>query len=291
MYSRLTFAVPAICALIGFHSLSADEIRIAASDLLSKTLVEPFEAYGEKNNITIEVDAIGSLPALDRLRSDEIDVAIIAIPEGSEIPRSEFTVYPFAYEISVIAANESNPSNEISLSRLGGIFGSNEEFNFTSWGDLGLPGWGSRTIKPVVGLTDESIALELFKYSVLKSGTMRSSVSVVRDEEVESVLLSDAASIAIMSRLPESNKLKTIMISGASGGPAFGPTEDNVHYGDYPIRLAFYIVYHPRDEARMEGLLRVLMEDETADKLRADHFYPLPETVRRKLALDFDLKK
>jgi ABC-type phosphate transport system substrate-binding protein len=229
------------------------------------------------------------LPALDRLRSDEIDLAIIAVPESTDAPRDEFRIYPFAYDVAVVAVNENNPIDEISMSRLGGIFGSDEEFNYTSWGDLGLSGWGNRSIKALAGQTDESISLELFKFSVLRGGQMKTTVAEVKDSEIEDLLTSDAASIAILSRLPKSDKVKALMISTEADGPAFGPTDDNVHYGDYPIRLAFYTVYNGRDEARVKEVLRVLMSDEIADALRENYLFALPDTVRRKLTIDLDL--
>ena len=141
----------------------AEEIRIAASDLLADYIKAPLEAYAAENDSTFVVDSIGSLPALDRLRSDEIDLAIIAVPDGDEVPRDEFSVYPFAYDVAVIVVNATNPIDEISVARLGGIFGSNEELNLNTWGELGLSGRGSRDIKALAGTTDESISLELFK--------------------------------------------------------------------------------------------------------------------------------
>jgi ABC-type phosphate transport system substrate-binding protein len=286
MSSRLLFFLFAVALAI---PVSAQEIRIAASDLLADYISEPLQTYGEEHSIQFKVDSIGSLPALDRLRSDEIDLAIIAVPEEGEIPREEFRIYPFAYDVAVVAVNKSNPINEISLSRLGGIFGSDEENHFTSWGDLGLSGWGNRSIKAMATQTDSSISLELFKFSVLRGGQMKTTIAPVEDSEVEGLLLSDAASIAIMPRLPGSSKLKALMISTEADGPAFGPTDDNVHYGDYPIRLAFYTVYNERDEARLKQVLRVLLSDEVASQLRDQSLFALPDTVRRKLTIDLDL--
>jgi len=288
MLSRLSFffLTAAVVAPVG-----AEEIRIAASDLLADFISEPLQVYGSEHSIEFTIDSIGSLPALDRLRSDEIDLAIIAVPENTEVPREEFQTFPFAYDVAVVAVNESNPIDEISMARLGGIFGSDEEFNYTSWGDLGLSGWGNRSIKPLAGLADGSISLELFKFSVLRGGQMRTTVAEVKDGEVEELLRSDAASIAILPHLPTSKQVKALMISSEADGPAFGPTNDNVHYGDYPIRLAFYIVYNGRDEARVQELHRVLMSDEVADALRKNYLYALPDTVRRKLKMDLDLSK
>lgn len=272
-------------------SLNAEEIRIAASDLLASFIEAPLAAHAEENgDISFAVESIGSIPALDRLRSDEIDMAIIAVPEVNAELRQDFAIYPFAYDVAVIAVNEGNPIDEITLGRLGGIFGANEEYNFNTWGDLGLSGWGNRTIKPLAGPSEESISLELFKYSVFKGGAMKPKVAMVKDTEVENLLIGDAASIAILSGLPKSNKVKTIMISEAPDSPAFGPSEDNVHYGDYPIRLAFYIAFSKRDEAKLKPVLRVLFNDDVATSLRENNLFALPDTIRRKLTIDLDLE-
>ena len=271
-------------------SLEAEEIRIAASDLLADYIEAPLEVYGEDNDLTFTIDSIGSLPALDRLRSDEIDLAIIAVPDGDEVPRQEFRVYPFVYDVAVIAVNESNPIDEISLPYLGGIFGSNEEYNFNTWGDMNLSGWGNRNIKPLVGTREGGIALELFRYTVFKGGVMKPNVAMVKDSEIEDLLRSDAASIAILSNLSEKSQVKVLMVSEEEGAPAFGPSEDNVHYGDYPISLAFYIVYNERDELKLRPVVRELLNDGLAASLRQNDLVPLPDAVRRKLLLDLDLK-
>ena len=271
-------------------SLEAEEIRIAVSDLLADTIEGPLEAFGEGNDLTFTIDSIGSLPALDRLRSDEIDLAIIAVPDGDEVPRQEFSVYPFVYDVVVIAVNESNPIDEISLPYLGGVFGSNEEYNFNTWGDMNLSGWGNRNIKPLAGTREGGIGLELFRYRVFKGGVMKPNVSMVRDSEIEDLLRSDAASIGILSNLSEKSQVKVLMVSKEEGAPAFGPSEDNVHYGDYPISLAFYIVYNERDKLKLRPVVRELLNDDVAASLRQNDLVPLPDTVRRKLLIDLDLQ-
>jgi hypothetical protein len=118
---------------------------------------------------------------------------------------------------------------------------------------------------------------------------MKTTVASVKDSELEGSLVSDAASIAILPRVPKSKEVKSLMISNEVDGPAFSPTEDNVHYGDYPIRLAFYVVYKERDEARAQKALRVLLNDDLAAALRGNNLVALPDTVRRKLTMDLDL--
>ena len=273
-------------------NVQAEEVRLAVSDLLADYILAPLKVYGTENDTTFVVDSIGSLPALDRLRSDEIDLAIVAVPEGDELPRDEFNIYPFAYDVAVIVVNDSNPIDEISVARLGGIFGSNEELNLNTWGELGLSGWGSRNIKALAGTNDKSIALELFKHSIFKGGGLKPNVSIVKDTEIEDLIGSDVASIAILSRMPENSNIKVLMVSsgGDTYAPAFGPTDDNVHYGDYPIRLTFYILYNARDDVKLRSTIRELLNDEVATSLRANDFISLPDTLRRKFLIDLDLE-
>ncbi|MEM6499582.1 MAG: substrate-binding domain-containing protein, partial [Pseudomonadota bacterium] len=263
----------------------AGEIRIAVSDLLAGYVTPPLKAYAQSENVDLDIESIGSLPALDRLRSDEIDLAVIAVPENQEVPRDEFNIYPFAYDVAVVAVNDSNPLDEITMSRLGGIFGGNEEFNFNTWGDLGLSGWGSRNIKPLVGTEQDSIALELFRYAVFSGSSLKSSVAMVLPREVEDLLAADSASIAILSRLPDSDDVKVLMISSEENAPAFGPTKENIHYGDYPIRLSFYIAFDPRDQSKLKGITRALLGDEIAENLSQNGLFSLPDTVRRRLLI------
>lgn len=275
-----------LCASL---SATGDEIRIAASDLLSAYIEAPLQAYATENDVLFTIESIGSLPALDRLRSDEIDLALIAVPDGQEVPRDEFSAYPFAYDAAVVVVNERNPLDEISMGYLGGIFGSNEEYNFNTWGDLGLSGWGSRNIKPLAGPANESIALELFRYSVFTGGSMKPSVAMVKANEIEDIIANDASSIGILSKMPENDEIKVLMVSSAQNAPAFGPTDDNIHYGDYPIRLAFYITYNARDELKLAPLVRVLYDDAVAESLNSNGLFALPQTVRRQLTIDLDL--
>jgi len=280
-----------LLCMAGTMAASAQEIRISASDLLGEYIEPPLEGFEQENGVELRIDKIGTLPAMDRLRADETDIAIIAVPEGQPVPRDSYMVYPFAYDVAVIVVNESNPIDEISMARLGGVFGANEELNHNSWGELGLSGWGNRSIKPLVGQKPGSISLELFKNSVLLRGGLKPSVSIVNDSEVEALVASDAVSIAILPNLPESPRLKALMVSSAKDGPAFGPSEDNVHYGDYPIRLAFFIVFEERDEERVKPVLRALLSDETAAALRENDLFALPDTVRRKFLIDLDLER
>lgn len=275
-----------MCPLVALNGVEA---RIAISDLLADYLSEPINEFAKEHGHVLTIFDIGSLPAMDRLRADELELAIIAMPETSERPDESFQTYPFAYDISVVVTNENNPLNEISIGGLGGIFGTNEELNFNTWGELGLSGWGNRNIKPMAGVDETSIAFELFRHKVLLRGDLKTSVSMFEDREIEGIVRADAASIAVMSRVPTSRNVKVLMISTGRGAPAYGPTVENVHFGDYPIRLGFHVVFKKRDAERVKPFLRALLSDEVAETLTKHGFFPLPETVRRQFLFDLEL--
>lgn len=279
--------------LLGFSAAQADEIRMAASDLLAEFITPTLKAFAEENDVDFKIDAIGSLPALDRLRSDELDLAIIAVPEGIEVPRDEFSIYPFAYDAAVIVVNDSNPTDDISLPKLGGIFGTNEELNFNTWGELGLSGWATRNIKPLAGPAEGSVSLELFRFAVLSGGGLKPSVAVLRDNEIEDAIAGNISSIGVLSALPKNKNLKVLMISESDdqNSPAFGPTEDNIHLGDYPLRLSFFIAFNPRDEEKIKEVLRVLLGDDIASALNNNKLFALPDTVRNQLLIDLNFQQ
>ena len=276
--------------LLCFTTLQAAEIRIAASDLIAGYIEASLEAHADEYDFTLEVKSVGSLPALDKLRSDEVDLAILALPDDNRSSLSDFTIYPFANHSSVVVVNQSNPIQEISISQLAGIFGSREELNVSTWGNLGFSGLGSRNINPFVGISENSLNLELFKHRALRGSSLNSNVTIDQVSSIEALIISNVSSIAIMPSIPKKRDIKALMISKDLDSPAFGPTLNNIHHGDYPIRMPFYIAYNQRDKSKLISLVRKLLEDEVASNLESNGIFPLPTNVRRKLIMELELE-
>ena len=274
-------------------SLCADEeLRISVSDLLSDTLEAQLSNVASLNSFEITYYKEGSLPALERMASDELDMAIIAVPDGHVMPDSaRYTTYPLAYDISVIIVNEDNPMGEASLSELGGIFGNNETLDYQTWNELGLSGWAGRSIKMMAALHDTSISNEIFKYTALSSNTFKSSVNVVDTAAVEKAVANDVTCIGLVPRKGKSEQTKSLMISSGTGLPAYGPSIDNVHYGDYPLRLPFYVVFETVNKARIKPILSYLLSENCAKLLEESDFYTLPETVRGQFSFELNMTR
>lgn len=266
-----------------------DKIRIAVSDLLEGPVAESLNTLAEQRSVDLSVDVVGSLPAIDYLRSGKIDLAIVAAPETIELPEGDFETCPFAFDTTLIAVNTANPINEISLSDLRAIFSIGADQDFNMWGDLAVQDWESRPIKPMASQDDETISLELFKFMVLGGDPMKVTVAEVKDSEIEGLMVSDTASIGILSNPPKNKKIKVLAVSADSDSPPFGPSNDNVYYGDYPIRMPFKILYNKNDLEKLEDTFRILLSNELADVLLANDLYVTPINARRKLMADLNL--
>lgn len=282
-----------ICTISFFVTTlnGSDQIRMSVSDLLASSVESKILAHAEAMELDFKFESLGSLPATQKLIDNEIDLAILAIPDGQNPLNSSFSKYPLAYEVVIIAVNEDNPYGEISLESLSGIFGSNESKDFKSWSDLGLRGWGSRNIKAMAVASENSVAIELFKYTVLQQRSFRSSVDLVNLPESQKVLSNDVTSIGLLPQLIDDEDIKTLMVSTEEGRPAYGPSEDNIHYGDYPLRLPFYIVYKSTNQAKVKPILTLLFSKEFSEILKDGHYFALPDTVRSQYSFELSMKR
>ena len=273
-----------------FSSINAEEVRIAISDLLAGTLTDALMSDAQEKDIKYQIEIIGSLPALDKLNAGELDMALIAIPNRSSQPSSNYQLYPLAYSTSIIAVNAYNPLDEISIQRLSGTFGSHEELSLSSWSEIGLSGWGNRGIKTIVGQLEESISLELFKHIALEDGKLKSTVSLLKNDAAISILSNDVAAMAILPTIPENKNIKVLSVAKEQDSPAFEPSDDNIHYGDYPFGLSFYIVLLKSEVPNLAYVVEALLGDSVAKALSVSHFVPIPYNVRQQLQMDLTLR-
>jgi hypothetical protein len=268
---------------------NAADVRIAVSDLIKEDVLEAIQSLADEDSVEMSVIRTGSLPAMEALRLDEISLAVIATPEGKVLSDNAFKTFPFAYSTAVIAVARANPINEVSFDDLRGIFGSDSSLSFETWGALGIQNLADRLIKPLIVQDKEGISAELFRYTVLQGEAMKLKVQEVIDAEIEEMLVNNLASIAVLPYLPDNDEIKALMVSADSDSPAFGPVNDNVYYGDYPIRLPFQIVYKKEHESELNKALRILLSDEVTEVLRSNHLFVTPDTIRTSFVNSLNL--
>lgn len=293
IFLRLPLLLTLLCGA-GTLSLFATEpaavVRVVGSDFLQNPLQDALVEFANSAGLDVESQFHGSLPAMDRVRQDSADLAIIAVADENDLRlQAPLDSLPLAYQVAAVLVHQDNPMMEISLRQLGGIFGTSPELQFSRWSELGVAG-SVRSIQPMLLDAEHSTALELFKFKALRGSAMKSSVRTFRNRSsLIDAIGSDAGAIAISNQIPQAARIKVLSVStGQAGDFAFGPTRENIYYGDYPLRVPFLIVYNREKLPILKPFITFLMSDEIAEMLTGKSFVTLPENVRRRALMELD---
>ena len=116
--------------------------------------------------INLSVYQSGSLPMIEDFLSEQLDICILALPEGREFPILEddkIIKIPFGYISSVVVVNVENPISEITIDELVSMFGdSSASANLLSWRDFGMASFSTSLIKAYAVKEDAGISSDLF---------------------------------------------------------------------------------------------------------------------------------
>jgi len=277
------------------NTASTGLIRVGGSDLLETVIGEPLTRYAKQARLNIIVDMIGSPPAMDGLKSGDIQLAIVAVPVGQKPAPDGFKAIPFCFAVDYVIVNQANPLTALNLRQLSGIFGNGSE-NINSWSQLKLSGdWASRPITGYATSDEDGIVVEMLKYLALNRQPLRSNIHILTtpDDVIKSVASSENGQNAIgVCGYDPGPPNKVLLISpdktATVSKDAVRPTPENIFNGDYPLRLPFYLIYNPADQARVLPLVRLLLGDTYAARLSDAHFIPLPDTERNNSLLELD---
>lgn len=275
--------------LLALTSLSAQPIRIVGSDLLAPVLAETFESFaGAEGAPELDLAMDGSSDGRRDLDNGEADLAILAIPDDREKPEG-YELAPLTFKTVLIVVNASNPVDALSLQELRRIYSVRGGAVMESWSELtDVPSWSTRNIDAYAIRQRSDLALELFSYAALDGARTRPSV-LIREtpRELIETVSDNSAAIAVVPYLPLPERVKVLSIKDAEGSSelAYSPSRDNILFGDYPLRLPFYLVYRAEDAVRLRPLLLALLSDETAAKLERSYFMAAPQSERRDRSL------
>ena len=92
--------------------------------------------------------------------------------------------------------------------------------------------------------------------------------------------------IGILPKDPEISDIKVLFVSKNKDSIAYGPTSENIYFGDYPIQLPFYILYNLNDSKRLLPMISYFLEDEIEEVLKKNSFYTVPKVFREKFSVD-----
>jgi phosphate transport system substrate-binding protein len=272
----------------------AAEIRITGSDLLlDGALQADLQAYGKSIDRTLRFDLRGSRLGLESLQKGEADIGLLIFGNEDPRPGPAFSSAVIGYLTSVIVVPADVTLTQINFSQLAGVFGARELNNFRRWSEIGALGdWSPRAISGMALRRGQGLSLDIFRYNVLQNPELKPTVTLLDSlAETYQRLQGEEGGIAILpSAPPPGTRLKVLLLAKGSSDVAYPPTPENLHTGDYPLRLQVNVVFRRGEAARYSQLLRRLLSDETAPALQAAGVMPLPVQARNQLVFDLETK-
>lgn len=268
------------------------EVRVVGSDLLGPKFTEAVTTYSKRNDMSVRLTLDGSRTGLEQLRAGTADLGLMVFAPGEKPPEAPFTALPVAYHTAVVVVPASVPVTQITFAQLNAIYGDDAQAGVRRWNDLGVAGeWANRNILPNIPGTGGGITFDLFRYTVLTAPAIRPTVGVQANlADTLTRIRGDEGGMAIMPMLPANQpRLKMLLVARGAQDVAFGPTPENLHSGDYPVRLPVYLVFRKGEAKRLQSLLRYLLSEDAVPVWEAAHLVPLPIQARNQQIFDLEV--
>ncbi|NDC74018.1 phosphate ABC transporter substrate-binding protein [bacterium] len=271
--------------------MSAEPIRLVGSDLVADTLGPELKAFAAVNELRLAIELRGSRLGMETLQAGGADLALVVLGSEDTPPGPEFVNSIVGYLTTVVAVPATVPLSQIHFGQLAGVFGASEVTNIKRWSELGVTGsWGVRGITAVAVSRRGGLAVDLFRYEVLKTPDLKSTVVQFKDVASATARIGgEEGGIALLPSPPEEGgPLKVLLVAKGERDVAYGPTSENLHTGDYPLRLPVRLVFRKTDAKRLNFLIRHLLADETAPTLLKAGVVPLPVQTRNQLVFELE---
>lgn len=265
-------------------------LALRAADVGGSDLLSPLAAGLTKAGVT--ADFAGTLPAARAYAEGRLGAALLMEraggPAAKDAPGGP-PAFTLASAAAVVVAHRSNPVAQLSLSQLAGAFARDQREPFTNWNEL--PGGRSELVYPALCSPDGHFVRELVNGIVCPGSALRPDVRQDLTSAAAAQLAASRSDILLLIAHPPAGVGRVLPVAdGREGRPtsAYLPTPENVHAGDYPLRLP--VVLHVRkDRVRaLRPALAWLCSDEAADILRSRGLHPAPAEARRRWLLRLD---
>ena len=279
-----------LALLLSSAALSAADF--VGADLLSGSIARGLEKAGGLSS----TDFAGTLPGRKDFIEGKAAVAVLMMRERDAAPvvtgRIGLAEFRLASSVVVVATHATNRAEQITLENLANSFAHVARSPAENWNDLD-PAARSELITPAVCSPAGTMALEIFQGIVLEGGSFRSHVRLrVEPDLAADLLASRVGSIVLLPR-PPTSRGKVLMVSDGRPGratTAYGPDENNVHNGDYPLQVPLVVYVRADRVSSVSPALRWLFSDEAADLLEKQGLYPAPKAIRMRYLQRLDTR-
>jgi phosphate transport system substrate-binding protein len=240
--------------------------------------------------IQLEHKGSGSAPpALIEGTSQLAPMSRAMTPEEIAAFETKYGYKPTAYRIALDAlavyVNKENPTKQLTLAQVDGIYSSSLKRggpSIATWGSLGLSGdWASRAIA-LYGRDSVSGTHDYFKQHALQGGEFKSSVHEDISESVVEDVANDVAGIGYSGIGWKISSVRAIAL--AETGTAFvTPTYDHALDGSYPLARFLYLYVNQKPGEPLDPLtgefVKYVLSYEGQQAVVQAKFFPLPAKV------------
>jgi len=279
------FALLFSCAALS----SAD---IVGTDLLNGAIARGIETAAGG----MAADFGGTLPGRQAFVDGRAAAAVLMLRdrEVAPVPTDKGGVVEFRIggAVVVVATHGTNRAEAITLENLANAFAKDARSPARNWNDID-PAARSELMTPAVCSPAGSLVLEVFQGIALEGQPFRPDVRLrVEPDLAADLLASRAGSVVLLPRPPQGRGRVLQVADGRPGksSTAYGPDENNVHNGDYPLQVPL-ILYVRKDRlARLRPALSWLFSDEAAALLEKQGLYPAPKSARTRFVQRLDTR-
>lgn len=261
-----------------FCVCAAEGADLAGTDLLDGNFVAALRAATRPDI----ADFAGTLPARRALVEGRSAAAILMVRPGETSPLAGAREFRLASAVVVVATHGSNRMEQITFEQLANAYARDARSPARNWNDLD-PLARSELLTPALSSPPGTMVLEVFQGLVLEGQAFRPDARLrVEPALAADLLASRAGSIVLLPRPPASRGRVLPVADGRPGrsATAYGPDENNVHNGDYPLQVPLVLYVRPDKVAGLRPALRWLCSDAAAELLANQGLTPAPASAR-----------
>lgn len=275
-----------------FSSVALSAADIVGSDLLAGAVARGFDQAAGK----IAADFGGTLPGRLAFGEGRASAAVLMLRdrEVAPVPTGKIAVFEFrlASAVVVVATHGTNRAESITLENLASIFARDPRAPARNWNDID-PAARSELITPAVCSPPGSMVLEIFQGIALEGQPFRLDVRQrIEPDLAADLMASRAGSVTLIPRAPVGRGKVLQVADGRPGksATAYGPDENNIHNGDYPLQVPLILYVRQDRLTQLTPGLRWLFSDEAATLLEKQGLTPAPKAARTRFVQRLDTR-
>lgn len=228
------------------------------------------------------MEAVGSVQAQQAFDRGDVDLILVGQldpPNAAEGVQA----MAYAYQVVTVVVPDSNPMQTVDYRQLREIFGDGGRGD--QWGRYVEGGaWRTRPIQPLGVRQAGHLSFEIFSQHVLDGRVARSNVRFFDSAEAALQQLRDEVGGIALVPVPEVGEgLRTLPVAVSDEAQAYFPSAENVLFGDYALRLPFYLHWRTGEAANqgIRPLLRECFSEAVLTGLEAQGWMPVAERERQ----------